>query len=144
MPKSVVWGRGSDFHVGALAAQTAGAQRGQAALVGQLGQRVRLIHELAQGAGAEALLDGRHHGPDVDQSLGGQGGLVLALEGHALADDALHAGEADAELVLQQLAHAAQTAVLLIIFFASLRSCRCSSVSGGLPFGFPLCPGLNQ
>ena len=39
----------SDLHVGALTAQTAGAQGGQTALVGQLRQRVGLIHELAQG-----------------------------------------------------------------------------------------------
>ena len=37
------------------------------------------------------------------------------LNGHALADDALQAGEADAELVLQQLAHAAQAAVAEVV-----------------------------
>ena len=40
---------------------------------------------------------------------------VQILNGHALADNALHAGEADAELVLQQLAHAAQTAVAQMV-----------------------------
>ena len=40
---------------------------------------------------------------------------VEILNGHALADDALHAGEADAELVLEQLAYAAQTAVAQMV-----------------------------
>ena len=103
----------SDFHVGAFTAQTAGAQCGQTALVGQLGQRVGLIHELAQGAGAEELLDGGGDRPDIDQALGRHD--VQILNGHALTDDALHAAEADAELVLQQLAHAAQAAVAQMV-----------------------------
>ena len=40
---------------------------------------------------------------------------VQILNGHALPDDALQAGEADAELVLQQLAHAAQAAVAQVV-----------------------------
>ena len=41
----------------------------------------------------------------------GDNALILALQSHALTDDALHAGEADAELVLQQLTNAADAAV---------------------------------
>ena len=37
------------------------------------------------------------------------------MQGHTLADDTLHAGEADAELVLQQLTHAADTAVAQMV-----------------------------
>ena len=40
---------------------------------------------------------------------------VQILNGHALADDALHPAEADAELVLQQLTHAAQAAVAQMV-----------------------------
>ena len=40
-----------------LTAQTAGTQCGNTALMGQLRQRVVLIHELAQGRGAEELLN---------------------------------------------------------------------------------------
>ena len=40
---------------------------------------------------------------------------VLRLQGHALTDDTLHTGEADAELVLQQLAHAADAAVAQMV-----------------------------
>ena len=83
--------------------------------MGQLRQGVGLVHELAQGAGAEELLDGGGDGPDVDEALGGDD--VHVLDGHALPDDPLHAGKADAELVLQQLAHAAQAAVAQIVDF---------------------------
>ena len=97
----------------ALTRQTAGAERGQTALVRQLCQRVVLIHELRQRGGAEELLDDRRDRPDVDEAL--RRDDVEILDGHALADDALEAGEADAELVLQQLAHAAQAAVAQMV-----------------------------
>ncbi len=103
----------ADLHVGALTGKAAGAQRGKTALVGQLGQRVGLIHELAQGAGAEELLDGGGDRADVDEALGRD--HVQVLNGHALPDHTLHAGKADAELVLQQFAHAAQAAVAQMV-----------------------------
>ena len=103
----------TDLHVGTLTGQAAGAQSGQTPLVGQLRQGVGLIHELAQGAGAEELLDGRRNGPDVDEALGRDD--IQILNGHALPDDTLHAAKADAELVLQQLAHAAQAAVAQMV-----------------------------
>ena len=100
---------------GAVTGQAAGAQGGQAALMGQLGQGVVLIHELGQGRGAEKLLDGGHHRADVDQRLGSHDVHILGLQGHALPDDPLHAGEADAELVLQQLAHRTDAAVAQVV-----------------------------
>src|SRR5699024_10216843 len=63
--------------------------------------------------GAEELLDDGGDGPDVDEALGGDG--VQVLDGHALPDDPLQPGEAHAELVLQQLAHAAQAAVAQVV-----------------------------
>ncbi len=93
----------------ALAAQAAGAQSGDTALMRQLCEGVGLIHELAQRRGAEELLERRGDRADIDQAL--RGDDVEIREGHTLADDALHAAEADAELVLQQLAHAAHAAV---------------------------------
>ena len=103
----------ADVEGGTVTGQAAGAQGGQTALVGQLSQRVGLIHELRQRAGAEELLDGGGDRPDVDEGLGGD--HVQVLGGHTLPDDTLHAGEADAELVLNQLAHAAQTAVAQMV-----------------------------
>ena len=105
----------TDLETCAVTAQTAGAQSRQTALVGQLGQRVVLVHELRQRRGAEELLDGGDHRTDVDQCLRGDNALILALQGHALTDDALHAGEADAELVLQQLTNAADAAVAQMV-----------------------------
>ena len=97
----------------ALARQAAGAQRGQAAAVREPGQRVGLVHELRELGGAEELLQRRHHGADVDDRLGGD--RVGVLGGEALAHDALHAVEADAEGLLDQLADRAQAAVAEVL-----------------------------
>ena len=53
-------------------------------------QRVRLVHELRELAGAEELLDGRDNGADIDQRLRRDGFDVLC--GHTLANDSLHSG----------------------------------------------------
>src|SRR4051812_33211059 len=103
----------ADLHAGPLTGQTAGAQRRQAALVGQARERVGLVHELGQLAGAEELLDGGDDRPDVDQGL--RRDRLDVLSGHPLADDALHAGEADPDLVLDQLTDGAQAAVAEVV-----------------------------
>ena len=54
---------------------------------------------------AEELLDGRDHGLGVDQVVRHRRVDVL-VDGHLLLDGPLHPHQADAELVLQQLAHA--------------------------------------
>ena len=105
----------ADLEACAVTGQTAGAQSGQTALVGQLGQRVVLVHELGQRAGTDELFDGGDDRADVDQALRGDLAVFLILQGHALTDDALHAGEADAELVLQQLTDAADAAVAQMV-----------------------------
>ncbi|PFX05810.1 hypothetical protein CJ468_05276 [Nocardia farcinica] len=101
------------FQAGALTGQTAGAQRREAALVGQARERVVLVHELRQLRGAEELLDRGHDRPDVDQGLRRDGLDVLG--GHALTHDALHAREADPDLVLDQLADGAQATVAEVV-----------------------------
>src|SRR4029078_6175016 len=92
----------ADVEPGTLARQAARAQRGQASLARQLGKGVGLVHELAELAATEELLHRRHDWADVDEGVRGR--LVELLDGHALADDALHAQEADAERVLDELA----------------------------------------
>src|SRR6185312_775451 len=99
----------SNFHACTVTGETARAQRGQAALVRQAGQRVVLVHELRQLGRSEELLDRSHHGADVDQRLRRNGLDVLG--GHALTHDTLHAGQAGADLVLDELAHGADAAV---------------------------------
>ena len=103
----------TDFEARTLAGQTPGAERREATAVGQARQRVDLVHELRQLRGAEELLDRRHHRADVDQGLRGDGLDVLG--GHALTHDSLHPAEADADLVLDQLADAADTAVCEVV-----------------------------
>ena len=103
----------ADVEAGALARQAARAEGRQAALRGQLGQRVGLVHELAELAAAEEFLHRGDHGPDVDQRVGRR--LVELLDGHPLADDALHAEEADPERVLDQLAVRPDAAVAEVV-----------------------------
>ncbi len=101
------------FEAGALAGQTARAKRREAALVGDLRQRVGLVHELRELRGAEELAHrgGRRLG--VDQVLRHDG--VDLDRRHALLDGALHAQQADAVLVLHQLADRAHAAVAEIV-----------------------------
>jgi len=70
--------------------------------VGDLGQRVGLVHELRELAGAEEFLDRRRNGLGIDQVMRHQ---VVALGlVQALLDRALDADESGAELVLRQFA----------------------------------------
>ncbi len=103
----------ADLDRSALAGEAAGAERRQAATVPQAGERVRLVHELRELRGAEELLERRDDRADVDDRL--RGDRVRVLGGEALADDALHAVEADPERVLDQLADRAQTAVAEVL-----------------------------
>ena len=108
----------ANLEAGALTRQTTRAQRRQAALVGQTRQRVVLVHELAQLAGAEELLDRRHDRTDVDQGL--RRDRLDVLGGHPLADDALHPGQPDPDLVLDELADGAQPAVAEVVDIVDL------------------------
>ena len=106
----------SHLEPGALTREAARPEGRQPALVGQPRQRVVLVHELAELAGAEELLHRGHHRADVDQALWRD--RLHVLGGHALAHDALHAREADPHLVLDQLAdraHAPVGEVVLVV-----------------------------
>src|SRR5262245_10265994 len=85
-------------------------------------QRVRLVHELRQLRGAEELLQRRHDGPNVDDRL--RRDRVDVLGGHALADDALHAVETDAERLLDELARRAEAAVAEVLVLVELAADR--------------------
>ena len=107
----------------ALAGQPAWTKRREAALVGQLGERVGLVHELRELAGPEELLDRRDDRTRVDQARGRDRPRVA--DGHALLDDPLHADQAHAELVLQQLADGAHAAVAEVVDVVRLTVRRC-------------------
>ena len=108
---AAVMGRMHVAHLeaGAFARQTARAKRRKTPLVGDLRQRIGLIHELRQLRGTEELAHGgsrrlgvdqvlRHHRVDIDRR-------------HALLDGALHAQQADAILIFHQFADRAHPAV---------------------------------
>ena len=103
----------ADFEAGALAREAARPEGRETALVRELGQRVRLVHELRELARAEELFDRRYDRTDVDERLRRDG--LDVLNGHALAHDALEAQQTDPELVLQQLADRADAAVSEVV-----------------------------
>ena len=97
------------------------------------GQRVRLVHELRQLRRAEELLQRGHDRADVDDRL--RRDRVDVLRRHPLADDTLHAVEADAERLLDQLADRAQPAVpemLVLVELAADRVTRERDRLGGV------------
>ena len=95
--------------IGAVARQTAGTEGRQTALVRNFGQRIDLVHELRQLAGAEERVDDARQRLGVDQ-VDGREDLVVAHV-HALADRTRHTHEAHRELIRQLLADGAHTAV---------------------------------
>jgi hypothetical protein len=103
----------SHLEAGALTRQTARAERREATLVRELRERVGLVHELRQLRRPEELLDRRHDRPDVDERL--RRDRLDVLRRHPLAHDALHAGETDSNLVLNELAHRTHPAVAEVV-----------------------------
>ncbi len=101
------------FQLGAGALQTAGAEARETTLVRQLAQRVRLVHERAQLVAAEERLDAGAHRLDRQDDAGQQ--VVLVGAGHAFAGDLFHADKAEAELALQQFAHASHALVAQVV-----------------------------
>jgi hypothetical protein len=101
------------FEAGALAGQPAGAERRQAPLVGNLRQRVCLVHELRQLRGTEELAHRSRRRFCIDQVVRHDG--VDLDRAHALADRPLHAQQSDAILVFHQLADRADPAVAEMI-----------------------------
>ena len=103
----------ADLEACTLARQTAGAESRDTALVGELGQGVGLVHELAQLVGAEERVDDRRKGLGIDKLGGGEHLVVTHI--HALADGATHAGETHAKLVGELLADSADTTVRQVV-----------------------------
>jgi hypothetical protein len=102
------------FETRALTGQSARAQRGETPLVRHLGERVRLVHELAELRRPEELLDHRRHRARVHQVVDVD--LVrVGHDRHALAHQTRHARQAHAELVGDQLAHRAHPAVAQVV-----------------------------
>ncbi len=96
-----------------LSRQTAGAKGRHTALVGDLGQRIRLVHELRQGVGAEERVDDTRYGLGIDEIDGSEHLVVTHI--HALADGARHTGQTHTELIVELLAYSAHAAVAQVV-----------------------------
>ena len=119
----------SNLEACTVSRKTAGAEGGKTALMSKLGKRVYLIHELRQRRGAEELLYRHHDGADIYESLGSDVLLLLLrLKGHSLAHDSLHSRHSDSELVLEQLAHAADTSVAEVVDIVRCAYLVCKAV----------------
>src|SRR5579864_8694263 len=102
------------FESGALTRQAARPKCRETPLVRDLGERVGLIHELRQLGRSEKLADRGHHRLGVDQVVRHRRRHFL-VHAHLLFDGAFHADQADAELVLHQLADRAHAPVAEVI-----------------------------
>ena len=108
------------FEAGALARQTAWPEGRETPLVRHFGQRVGLVHELRQLRRPEELANRRHHRLRVDQVVRHGRGHFL-VDRHLFLDRALHADQADAELVLEELADGTDAAVAQVIDVVDVR-----------------------
>ena len=97
------------FESCSVAVEAAGTERGELALVRELGGGVGLVHELRQLRGAEEFADDGRYGADVDESRGRDFHCVLGS--HALLYELFEAGNAYAQLVGEQFADRAHAAV---------------------------------
>src|ERR1019366_3331221 len=104
----------ANLEPGAFPRQPARPQGRQAPLVRDFAERIGLIHELRQLRTPEKFADRRHDRLGVDQIVRHGGGHFL-VHRHFFFDGALHADQADAELVLEELAHRADAAIAQMI-----------------------------
>ena len=101
------------LEAGTLTRQTAGAKGRHTALVGDLGQRVGLVHELREGVGAEECVDHRRDSLSIDQIDRSEDLVVAHI--HTLADSTRHAAQAHTKLVVELLADSAHAAVAEVV-----------------------------
>ncbi len=105
----------ADFEARAIAAQTAWPEGRETALVRQLRERIRLIHELRELRAAEEVANHRAQRLRIDQLLRRHAVDVDVEQGHALLHETLRAGETDAALIGEQFAHGPDAAAAEVI-----------------------------
>src|SRR4029077_7093812 len=91
----------ADFKAGALAAQTPRAESGQAPLVRQFCERIRLIHELGQLRPTKEIPDDRAKRFGINELLRRHPIYVDVEQRHSLLDETLGASKTDPALVGQ-------------------------------------------
>ena len=104
---------------GTLTAKTARPEGRQATLVRDLGQWIRLIHELAELIGSKEGINYRTQRLCIDQVNRREDFVVAHV--HALADCSGHSGKTDSKLIGHLLAHGAHTAVRKVVNVVNLR-----------------------
>ena len=105
----------TDFESGAVTGKTAGAEGGKSSLMGKFCKGIGLVHELGQRRRTEELFNSRHNRADVYKRRGRDLIGFLRLQSHTLFDHALHTGEADTELILEQFADGTDTTVAEVV-----------------------------
>ena len=103
----------SHLESGTISGQTARSQSGQTSLVGQLSQRVILIHKLRQLGASKELLHCCSDRFNIDQGLGRDAVHILSC--HTFSYHTLHTGQTDTILVLKQLANGTDTTVAQMV-----------------------------
>ena len=103
------------LEAGTVAAEAAGSERGKAPLVGQLRERIGLIHELAELRASEEVPHHAAEGFRVDELRWRDVFESGIKKGHALLDHTLGARQAGAALVGKELAHGADAATAQVI-----------------------------
>ena len=104
----------ANFESGTLARETAGSKSRQPPLVRDFRKRIRLIHELRQLRRPEELTYCGDDRLGVDQVMR-HGSYHFLVHRHLFLDRPLHPDQANAELVLQQLADCADAAIAKMI-----------------------------
>ena len=97
------------FKAGAVTIQTARSESRETTLVGQFGQRIDLVHELAELATAEEVTHDGGERLRIDELGWSHGVHVHVEQGHALLDQTLRAGKTHAALVSEKLANGTHT-----------------------------------
>ena len=97
----------------AFTRQTTGSKGGHSPLVGDFGQGIGLVHELAQLIGSKEGIDHRTEGPRINQIGRGKDFVVPNI--HTLADGPGHTGQTHSKLGKQLLSNRANTAVTQVV-----------------------------
>ena len=104
----------TDLEPRALPAQTSRPQGREPALVGDLRQRIGLVHELRELAASEKFANRRHHGFRIDQVVRHGRGHFL-VDRHFFLDRAFHPHQTDPELILEELPDGPHAAIAQMI-----------------------------
>ena len=103
----------ADLKASAFTRQTTGSKGGHSPLVGDFGQRIGLVHELAQLIGSKEGINHRTQGPGINQI--GRGKYFVVPDIHALADCPGHTGQTHTKLGKQLLPNRAHPAIAQVV-----------------------------